>query len=126
MKALLLAFSLIISCTVLCQNGTIISDTLILTNGLKFTKGSSINIGKGSKSDGGYAFLFTQPIKSGKQIVGPVQLTPGWSGYKMKIVDFQINGNEEMGKKYYLVLSTGNKLNYLCDPELAKEANEIF
>jgi hypothetical protein len=103
------------------QNGSVTKDTLRLNDGSYYVKGTSIDIGPGSKSDGGYAFITL------KSKLNQTPLTAGWAGYKMQIIDFWENGNATMGKKYYLVLAINKSKagKYLCDPVLAKEKGEI-
>jgi hypothetical protein len=104
-------------------------DTLILADGSRYMKGELVTLSQGSKPDGGYAYISTEPIKNGKKVVGmPVQLTSGWKGYKMKIIDFSEVGNDIMGRQWYLVLAIDEKqkIKYVCNPALAKEAKEIL
>ncbi|HTE31328.1 MAG TPA: hypothetical protein VK666_13195 [Chryseolinea sp.] len=130
MKVLLTAFLFLFSNVSFSQvavNGRTSNDSLILENGAVFIKGSSVSIGKGSKGDGSYSFLFVAPKKMLGMVSMPIPLTAGWAGYKMKVTDFKKSGTATMGYKYYLVLSTGTKNGkYWCDPVLATESKEIL
>ena len=105
------------------QNGAVVKDTLKLNDGSYYVKGSSVDIGPGSKANGGYAYIYVKSVA----LSMPIPLDAGWEGYKMKIVDFKLSGNNTMGKKYYLMLTVlkGKGSFYQCDPILAKEKGEI-
>lgn len=126
MKFIIILAALFFNHICIAQNGKISNDTLYIS-GYSFIKNTTIEIGKGSKSDGSYSYLFVPPQKVGRQVSLPVPLTAGWAGYNMKIVDFKQHGNETMGIRYYLILSAGvKKVFYWCDPLLAIEAKEIL
>lgn len=128
MKLIFLSLFFIFPITIFAQIETIKSDSITLSDGSIYKKGELVNIGSGSKSDKGYAFISTQPSKIGKNVIAAVSLTPGWEGYKMKIVGFQLIGSEMSGKKYYLILAINDNkdMRYICDPILAKQAKEIL
>jgi hypothetical protein len=126
-------FLMLILAPVVCQSQTISGDTLIVDSATKLVKGSFIEIGAGSKSDGSYAFIYVAPKnqKETKAFVAAnhytiVFLSPGWTGNKMKVIDFKLVGDLTTGRKYYLILSAGTNTNYTCDPQLALNVKEIF
>ena len=106
---------------------TLNKDTLFLNESTYFTKNDIVEIGKGSQANGGYSFIYVAPQKSFGSTVPPVPLQPNWMGYKMKIVDFKKVGNEVMGERYHLVLtSAGKKPYYWCDIQNALLSGEII
>jgi hypothetical protein len=130
MKTMLFLFFL--PAFAIAQNGKVSGDTLILNSTL-FIKGQAINIGQGSKANGGYAYLFVAPAsaKEAKNFVSPSKskvefLNPGWKGMKMFITGFQLAGNKQSGMKYYLLLSGGENYRYMCDPEMALNTKEVL
>jgi hypothetical protein len=95
--------------TVHSQSGVLNKDTLTVNDSVKFYKGQIITIGKGSKSDGGFAFITTRPDKIGKNVVPSFDLEARWKGYNMKVAGFELVGNDITGKRYYLLLTIDEK-----------------
>lgn len=98
------------------------NDTLFLNNGVTITKGQKIKLGIGSRSDKGFAYLFTEP----KKTIVPVKLDAAWTGYSLTVKGFKENNLRDVGKKIYLILSSGTRVNFWCDPDAAIQSKEII
>lgn len=127
MKILITALLLIVCITTYSQSRLLSKDTLIVNDSVKFFKGQIITIGKGSKIDGGFKFISTRPEKIGRNVVQSFDLEARWKGYKMKIADFELVGNEITGKRYFILLTIDEKSKprIMADIDNAVSSGEI-
>lgn len=137
MTRIFLLFVLLPSVMQAQQDFVIHGDTLSINDTIRLVKAGSVNIGYGSKADGGYAFIYIAPksykeanayLKVAKSSL--IYLSAGWSGYKMKIESFSVIGGDDSGRKVYLILSNPNiktkDFLYACDIQSAIEKKEII
>lgn len=109
---------------------TIKGDTLILNNRAKFWINEEISLGLGTMPDKAYSYIYEAPNGLQKLISNRKRklLSPGYKGYKSKIVKFEkeIGHNKKDYDYSVLVLEMPDGKKYWCDVVNAFSNHEIL
>ena len=112
------------------HNITVKGDTLILGDQAKFWLSEEISFGSGTMPDKTYSYIYEAPNGLQKLINNRKRklLTPGYNGYKSKIIKFEKEiGHNSKGNNYsILVLEMPDGRKYWCDVANAFTNREIL
>lgn len=112
------------------HNITLKGDTLILNNQEKFWISEEISFGSGTMPDKTYSYIYEEPNGLQKLINNRRRklLSPGYKGYKSKIVKFEkeIGHNSKEYDYSILVLEMPDGKKYWCDVVNAFSNHEIL
>jgi hypothetical protein len=111
------------------NNISLRGDTLILNNSAEFWINEEITFGVGTMPNKDYSYIYTAPNDLQKLISNHKRklLTPGFEGFKARIVKFEkeIGHNKKDYSYDVLVLETPNGNRYWCNVVNAYASNEI-
>ncbi|MEP6950259.1 MAG: hypothetical protein ABI863_13325 [Ginsengibacter sp.] len=112
------------------QNITVKGDTLIVGNEAKFWINQEISFGSGTMPDKAYSYIYEAPNSLQKLIKNRKRklLSPGYNGYKSKIVKFEkeVGHNSKDYNFSILVLEMPDGRKYWCDAANAFNNHEII
>jgi len=135
MKKLILFTLLCLPATVNAQSyPKMIKDTLFLTEGDYFVKGTQIKTGAGTLPNGDFKFVFSSPTSvfavmsatSDNPTAGIVHLASSFAGYNLNIKEIRKDGSKKVGYKYHLVVTANNSFKYWVDIQNALTSGEIM
>lgn len=111
------------------NNISLRGDTLILNNNAEFWINEEITFGVGTMPNKDYSYIYAAPNDLQKLISNHKRklLTPGFEGFKARIVKFEkeIGHNKKDYSYDVLVLETPNGNRYWCNVANAYASNEI-
>ena len=112
------------------HNITLKGDTLILNNQAKFWINEEVSFGSGTMPDKTYSYIYEAPNSLQKLVNNRKRklLSPGYKGYKSKIVKFEkeIGHNSKDYDYNILVLEMPDGRRYWCDVVNAFSNHEIL
>jgi len=125
-----LSCACIFSTTNLIAQHTLLNrDTLILNDGIKFWINEEVIFGSGTMPDRTYTYVYEAPNSLQKLVNNHKRklLSPGFKGYKSKIIKFEKEiGHNKKGYDYtILVLEMPDGAKYWCDAKNAFSNHEI-
>jgi hypothetical protein len=112
------------------HNTTLHGDTLIVNNEAKFWINEEVSFGSGTMPDQAYSYIYEAPNSLQKLINNRKRklLSPGYKGYKSKIVKFEkeVGHNKKDYNYNIIVLEVPDGKRYWCDVVNAFSNHEIL
>jgi hypothetical protein len=128
-KIFISALYILFATNLFAQHTMLNGDTLILSKDAKFWLNEELIFGSGTMPDRSYTYIYEAPNSLQKLVNNRKRklLSPGYKGFKSKIVKFEkeIGHNKKEYDYTILVLEMPNGTKYWCDVKNAYTNHEI-